>query len=158
MLELIVIVGILIIMLAVGVPMLSGYMRKYTVQKEMSQIYSDLMMERVKSVETGVPRGVVFNSPTSYTLFIFNDENRNLKFDGAKEESAAVVKNLSIALNGPPAGTVILFDGMGVPRGADWSVCTFNIYIDTPTRYNCVLVSAEKISKGIWNGSVCEPR
>jgi len=156
--ELIVIVVILMVILLIAVPMFGKYARKYYTENEINTIYTDLMTERFKAISTGIPRGMIVDSPTKYTLFTFDDKNFNLIFDGATEEADPLSKTLKIPLNGPAASTVILFDNRGMSRSANWGIGNFTIYINIPARFNCIVVSAGRIRKGVWNGSSCEAR
>ncbi len=158
LIEVIVIIAIMAILLAIGIPALSKYVKSYNVRNEINRLYSDLMKERVKAIETGIPRGVVFNSLKSYTVFVFNDTNHNLQFDGNNEELNPVNTTLSVPLNGPTPGTVIMFDNMGVSRTKQWGLGNFTVYINSPARYNCLVISSGRIRKGVWSNNACESR
>ncbi len=153
LIELIVIVSILSVLLAIGIPMLTKYLKKYGIEKEIVAIYSQLSSQRFKSMNTGVPHGIRFDSSKQYTVFVFKDSNYNLKFDSVNEEDSSQSESLQYALNGPQSGTVILFDKKGLARNSNWGLGSFTIYISSPARHNCINVSVGRIKMGVWNGS-----
>ena len=158
LIELLLVIAILAIMLAMGIPLLTGYVRKYNVEEETSQIYSDLVAQRFKSISTGNNYGIVFNT-NSYTLFRFNDANYNLKFDGAKEMSDAVTKKVKYEIlkkkanNNyiPATDSVVIFDRDGFARNTNWGIGGFTIKVDSSgidsLKYNCVIISTQRIKE-----------
>jgi len=161
LLEMIVVVLILLTMLAIAVPYLSGYMKKYNTQKEITRIYGDLSLQRFKSMNTGIPHGIRFDSTTQYTLFTFNDKNYNLKFDGVTEEKNALNVTLKYPLNNITPGSVIMFGDKGIARNNNWcsygdNVDNITLYISYPARHNCIEVSISRIVMGEYNAGKCE--
>ncbi len=154
--ELVVVVAILIILLSIATPMLMKYLKEYKVEEEISNIYSSLSSQRFKSMNSGIPHGIVFNSPTQYTVFTFNDKNYNLEFDGVQEEKNAKTIYLKYPLRGLNAGTVILFDINGIVKTSNWASGTFTMYINYPAKYNCLSVSPGRIKTGVWDGTACK--
>ncbi len=156
LLEMIVVVLILLTMLAIAVPYLSRYMKKYNTQKEITKIYSDLSLQRFKSMNTGIPHGIRFDSSTQYTIFTLDDKNYNLKFDGVSEEKDATTVTLKYPLNGIAPGSVIMFGDEGVARSSNWSFGSFTLYINYPARHNCIKVYISRIAMGEYNAGKCE--
>lgn len=157
LIELIVAVSILLIMLTIGMPYLSKYVRKYGIKQETSQIFSDLVAQRYKSITTGYNYGVMFNT-NSYILFKFKDTNYNLIFNGAQEMIDTVVKNVKYKIlkktgNGyvGASNDVVIFDKNGVARNRNWGFGSFTVKVNSPgissIRYNCVVISAERIKE-----------
>ena len=157
--ELIVLLAILSIMLAIGVPYLTKYIKKYGIEKETAQIYSDLVAQRFKSITTGENYGVAFNV-NSYTLFRFDDSNYNMKYDGPSEMADAVTKSVKYRIlkktNGgylSASNNIVIFDKNGVARNVNWGFGGFTIKVDSsgigPIRYNCVIISAQRIKEGV---------
>jgi prepilin-type N-terminal cleavage/methylation domain-containing protein len=156
LIELIVVVAIMIILLAIGIPQLSKYIKKYNVEKEITTLYGDLMNQRFKSMNSGIPHGVRFDSSKQYTIFTFDDQNYNLKFDDTNEEKDVSTKTVNYDLQkkgGSISGRVILFDKTGMTKDEKWKEGNLTIYIDYPTRYNCIAISSSRIKMGVWDAS-----
>ena len=154
LIEIIVVIAIAAILLAIAIPQFSKYAKKYSVEKEITEIYGDLVQQRFKSMNSGVPNGIRFDSKTEYTLFEFDDKNYNMVFDGTQEEKNPVQKSgLKFDLASPPAGTVVLFDRKGMAKNSNWGFGNFTVYINSPARYNCIAVSSNRIKMGVWDGS-----
>ena len=160
LIELIVVVAILAIVLAIGIPLLSKYIKKYNIEKETNQIYSDLVSQRFKSISTGGDYGIVFN-PNSYTLFRFNDIDYNMQFDETKEMADAATKNVKYRIlkkktDGsfvPAADNVVIFDKSGFVRNVNWGIGGFTIKVDSvgvgSMKYNCVIISTQRIKESM---------
>lgn len=157
LIELIVTVAILLIMLAIGVPYLSKYVRKYGIEQETSQIFSDLVMQRYKSVTTGDSYGVMFNT-SSYVLFKFKDTDYNLIFNGASEMIDTIIKNVKYKILKKigsgyvgASNDVVIFDKNGVARNRNWGFGSFTIKVDSDDissiKYNCVVISTDRIKE-----------
>lgn len=155
LIELVVVVAILTILLAIGVPLLTKYIKKYNIEKEIVELYSQLNSIKFKSMNTGTPHGIRFDSPKQYTIFVFKDSNYNLKFDGVTEEGDPHTFTLKYNLDAPKQGATILFDKNGISRNVNWGLGNLTIYINYPARHNCITVSGESIKMGEWNGSKC---
>jgi type II secretory pathway pseudopilin PulG len=154
LIELIVIVAIMIILLAIGIPQLSKYMQKYNVEKEITSLYGDLVNQRFKSMNSGIPHGVRFDSSKQYTIFTFDDKNYNLKFDDTNEEKDASIKTVNYDLQAGGnsiSGKVILFDKTGMAKTSSWGLGNFTIDINYPAKYNCLSISSSRIKMGVWN-------
>ena len=156
LIEILVVIAITAIVLAIAIPNFSKYVKKHGVEKEITEIYGDLVEQRFKSMSTGVPHGIRFDSATQYTLFEFDDKNYNMVFDGVGEEKNSVQKSgLKFDLEKKGSGGfpfAVLFDEMGVANN------NFTIRIDSPARYNCITVSSTRIKMGVWNSATnkCE--
>jgi len=156
LLELMVVITILILTLSIGMPKLISYIRKYNAENEITSLYSILTAQRFKSMNSGVPHGVYFDSSKQYTVFLFDDVNYNLKFDGVNEEKDTESFDLKYPLSSPVPGTTILFDENGMARNKNWALGSFTIRVSIPARYNCIAVSASRIAMGEWDGSKCK--
>ena len=151
LIEIFVVITITAIVLAIAVPNFSKYVKKYGVEKEITEIYGDLVEQRFKSMSSGVPNGVRFDSSTTYTLFEFNDTNYDMQYDGVGEEKNPVQRSgLKFDLAKPPAGTVVLFDERGMAKNVGTG---FTVYINSPARYNCIAVSSNRIKMGAWDSA-----
>ena len=159
LIELMVVVAIMIILLAIGIPQLSKYIKKYNVEKEITTLYSDLMNQRFKSMNSGIPHGVMFDSSKQYTLFTFDDKDYDLTFDNTSEEKDASIKIVNYDLqagSNSVNGMVILFDKTGMAKTSSWGLGNFTIDINYPARYNCITISSSRIKMGVWDGSDCQ--
>ena len=154
LIEIFVVITITAIVLAIAIPNFSKYVKKYGVEKEITEIYGDLVEQRFKSMSSGVPHGIRFDSATQYTLFEFNDTNYDMQYATGEEGNNTVQKSgLKFDLAKPPAGTVVLFDERGMAKNVGTG---FTVYINSPARYNCIKVHWNRIKMGEWDGSDCE--
>jgi len=155
LIEIFVVITITTIVLAIAVPNFSKYVKKYGVEKETTEIYGDLVEQRFKSMSSGVPNGVIFDSSTAYTLFEFDDADYNMQYTAGEEKDPIQKSGLKFDLAKPPAGTVVLFDERGMAKNVGTG---FTVYINSPARYNCIAVSSNRIKMGAWNSasSKCE--
>ena len=154
--ELIVIVAILVIVLAIAMPLLSKYLKQYRIDNEINTLYSNLVKQRFKSMNSGIPQGIRFDSTLKYTLFEFDDKNYNLKFDGVNEERNRESVTVSYSFNSNVVGKVIMFDSDGIARDENWGIGGLTVYVNFPANHNCVKVHISRIKLGVWNGSNCE--
>ena len=159
LIEIFVVITITTIVLAIAVPNFSKYVKKYGVEKEITEIYGDLVEQRFKSMSSGVPNGIKFDSATQCTLFEFNDANYNMEYDGVGEEKDPIQKSglkFNLAKKGSGAFPfAVLFDERGMAKNVGTG---FTVYINSPARYNCIAVSSNRIKMGAWNSasSKCE--
>jgi prepilin-type N-terminal cleavage/methylation domain-containing protein len=155
LIELIVVVAIMIVLLAIAMPQLSKYIKKYNTEKEVNTLYGYLMNQRFKSMNTGIPHGIRFDSSKQYTIFTFDDKNYNLKFDGASEEKNPQITSLKYEISAKSLNIpfVILFDKKGITKNDTWGLGGGTIYIDYPARYNCITISSSRVKMGVWDGS-----
>jgi len=152
LIEIFVVIAITAIVLAIAIPNFSKYVKKYGVEKEITEIYGDLVEQRFKSMSSGVPHGIRFDSATQYTLFEFDDKNYNMVFDGVGEEKNSVQKSgLKFDLICPvwnADNSIVMFDEKGVYRNKKWGGTGITIRIDSPARYNCIKVFSTRIKMG----------
>jgi len=157
--ELMISITVLTVMLAIAVPYLTKYVKKYGIEKETGQIFSDLVAQRFKSITTGENYGVVFNA-NSYILFKFNDSNYNMKYDGSSEMTDSIIKNVKYKIlkkigssYTDASNDVVIFDKNGVARNKNWGFGGFTIKIGSSDvasiRYNCVIISAQRIKESV---------
>ncbi len=158
LLELLIMIAVLTIVLSIGIPSLTTYIKKYNAENEITSLYSILTNQRFKSMNTGIPHGVYFDSNKKYTVFTFNDTNYNMKFDGNSEEKNGKSIDLRYPLSRPAPGAVILFDRNGMVRNKNWALGSFTIYVDVPAKYNCIAVSVSRIALGEWDGNRCKSK
>jgi type II secretory pathway pseudopilin PulG len=158
LIEIFVVITITAITLAVAIPNFSKYVKKYGVEKEITEIYGDLVEQRFKSMNSGVPNGIKFDLATQYTLFEFDDTNYDMIFDAGEDSNPVQKSGLKFDLEkkgGAIAGTVVLFDERGMAKNVGTGL---TVYINSPARYNCIAVSSNRIKMGAWNSasSKCE--
>lgn len=160
LIEVFVVITIITIVLAIAISNFSKYVKKYGVEKEITQVYGDLVEQRFKSINSGVPNGIRFDSPTQYTLFEFDDSQGspkyNMQYTAGEEKDPTQKSGLKFDLEkkgGAIAGTVVLFDEKGMAKNDSWGFDSFTILINSPARYNCIAVSSNRIKMGAWNSA-----
>ena len=173
LIELLVVISIIAIISTISMFAASKYAKKYKVVENMSQIYADLNALRFKSMSSGIPYGIRFNSPTKYTLFKLNDKNYNLIYDGIVEEAPCKICetktiDFSITTDIKTTEKVFLFDDRGVSRDINWSPGNGkdangnpeNFIIHTQasipeTRSTCIKIGVMDIRSGMWKNNSC---
>ncbi len=159
LIEIFVVITITAIALAIAIPNFSKYVKKYGVEKEITEIYGDLVEQRFKSMSSGVPNGMRFDSATAYTLFEFNDTNYNMQYTAGEEKDPIQKSGLKFDLICPvwPANnSIVMFDERGMYKNKNWGGTGITIRINSPARYNCIAVSSNRIKMGEWDGSDCK--
>jgi len=121
--------------------------------------------------------GIRLVSSASYVIFKFNDCNQNYAYnsDGcagpAREEAEArtISLPLSLELKRLDAGTLVdpadvtaddirIFDRFGMLRKNDWTTSpdfTLVVKHKSAGYAKCIIVGANQIREGLWNGSSC---
>jgi type II secretory pathway pseudopilin PulG len=160
LIEIFVVITITTIVLAVAIPNFSKYVKKYGVEKEITEIYGDLVEQRFKSMNSGVPNGIRFDSATQYTLFEFNDTTKyDMKYAAGEEKDPVQKSGLKFDLEkkgGAIADTVVLFDERGMARNKDWFHGGFTLHVkNSPkgTRCSCIKVYWTRIKTGMWDSA-----
>ena len=151
------------VLASIAIPGLSSYIKKYSIEKEVTMLFSDISEQRLKSMEKGDSYGILFNSNREYLLVKFLDSNYNLKVDSDEELIPIKRVDLKYPLSkkgGNLEGTIILFDNRGIARTANWGLGGITIFINYPARINCIIASPTSIKLGKWdeNTSECKPR
>ncbi len=151
LIELIVIVGLILTLLAISALSFNRYSVKYNVEREIRQLYANLMDARMRAMQQKRQYLVVLASG-SYTIYLDNDE------DGAVDPTDTVVTDLSQDKLPYPIA-------WGLAGGTDnfyfnsWGLVNINgnirISTSTDAEYDCINLRKTRINLGKWNGSSC---
>ncbi len=171
LLELLVLLGILIVLLAIAIPQTASWVNRYNAEAQIKQIYSDLMNTRAKAMQRNRMHFVAL-APGQYTVY----EDTSPQPDGDQDLNTAndttVLQNASkftISHNLPSLGTQgnyqVGFDPRGLIGGYDASgnkVVLSSNYIRVTTsaapEYDCINISSTRLKMGKFDGTNCNTK
>ena len=164
--ELVVTLSIITIMAAL-VPLGTDLIGRARVSSASKQLYADVQRLRVSAMtQKSRGFGIRFASPTTYTLFKFNDCNNDYRYDPdrcggeTKEEEVMNTRSLSSSLEFKKtnpgkdiANEVVIFDRFGIPRTANWAFGWRTIIVKNSGDADfmkCIVISTNRIREGLW--------
>jgi hypothetical protein len=111
MIELLVVAGLIIVMAAVSVPAIAGYLKNYTIRGATQQVAGEIQIARNKAIVKNVNAGVVFGILDSNTYrIVVEDEIPG----GVLAASHGALRDLPQGVVFvPAAGNALRFDRMG---------------------------------------------
>lgn len=181
LIEMLVVLSILGIILAIAGLGSEGVERQ-RVAGAFREVFADLQrvrqdaMTRATTTRPTVPptpaisrgAGIRFVSATQYAIFEFDDVDSDYMYDGVAEELAGssrtriLSSGLSFTLDGvDPAGTVIIFDRLGMPRTGAWAFAAgasdLRLVIQSArlAGIKCIAIGQARIREGVLNGASC---
>lgn len=172
LIEMLVVLSILGIILAIAGLGSEGVERQ-RVAGAFREVFADLQRVRQDAItrtstRTSRGAGIRFVSATEYAIFEFDDIDSDYVYDGMAEELAGSLRTrilssgLSFTLDGvDPAGTVIIFDKLGMPREVDWDPMAVGgnlrlvIQSTRLAGIKCIAIGQARIREGVLNGASC---
>ncbi len=157
LIEVIVVIAIMAIIMAIGIPSYTKWKRKYNIESDTREIFLLLNEARKRSLFEKKVCGVVWKTNPITSLSLACDTNNNEKIDddpsGAKVYSVVNLRdsfNINITLY-----KYVRFMKNGMAK--DWGR-VFYCPSSVDVSYNCVVVSNLRINMGHWDGNTCTPR
>lgn len=167
-------VAIAIIAVMVGIASL-GY--DFVVRERHSsatkEILADLLKTRMDSLVTGPTAttgsspnlrgfGVRFNTPSSYTIFAFNDANVDFTYSPSEEVNTllrTVASSTRLELSNNPDYKILMYDRMGLPtrvnaageRLSGSHSMTILVRDIQSTKVKCINIGVNSIREGAWD-------
>ena len=165
LIELIVVIAIIAILAAVAGFEFRGWIARYKVESQITQMHADLMSARVRAMQ-GNALYIIELANNSYT--ICEDTNGNNVCDNPGETGTDVSQalskpNLRYRLNWGlgGGGNRVFMDRRGIitPTGDVWSVQDVGaIWPAEDVDYDCVTVADTRINLGKYDGAICQAR
>ncbi|NOY65407.1 MAG: hypothetical protein GXO97_08450 [Nitrospirae bacterium] len=151
--ELLIIIAIMVALLSLAGYAYNAYMVRYNIEKEIKEIYADLMTARMRALQQNQQYLIQFGT-SSYTTYIDNDEDGQLDNPGDTLVGDLSKSGLSynLAWN---FGSIITFDSKGLSNvnGSVWISLPNNKPNDS--EYDCINISRTRIKMGKRNGANC---
>ena len=161
--ELLIVIAILATLLGIATLSYNSVMDRLYAEKQMKEMFTDLMNARVRAMQRNRPHFVVFTA-SQYT--VYEDMDPAPDGDGTLTVGADTMiqqKNLmpKYPLTWPAdwtAASPLQFNGKGlIPTDVVGGIPPWTVRISTPTsgEYDCIKVSEIKITMGKWDGATC---
>lgn len=149
--EMLIVIAVIGILAATATIQFGQWTRKYNIEREIKELYSDLMDARFKAMSRNRNNGIRLLNATQYTTL--DDQNNDGDFNDSGEVSVNT-KNLANQINwngNPPANTDLTFDSRGLasPNG------TISITNEAGAGYDCIEVFITRINMGQMSGGSC---
>jgi len=168
LIELMVVVSIMLLLLAWGIPSYTTWKLKHDVENEMIQLYSDLQLGRMTAYGSKVVSGVLWAGAASTNITsyqIMSDTNNNGTIDnGATQVPGTGTVTPKYPIVSSADQQSVSFDGRGflytanASDPADPVTFSVNVSLSSAAAMNCVCVSTTKITLGKMNAGVCQPK
>ncbi len=161
--------------------------RKERLSSATSQLLADVQKARLDGMLSSSPTlttirgvGIRFESPSSYTIFTYNDCNDNFAYDStgctgdtpeeinviSKTVSSSISLNVGIGSQFPPpqpttpSNAVLIFDKLGYPRQANWDSADVwvKLQYSALSDIKCIHIGTDAIREGVWNDTTCREK
>lgn len=149
--EMLIVIAIAGILMAIATIQFGQWTRKYNIEREIKELYSDLMNARMQATTKNRNNGIRLVSSTQYRTL--DDLNNDGDFNDAGEVSPNT-KNLTnqMSWNGnPPANTDLTFNSRGLASSSG----TISITNTVGAGYDCIAISTTRINMGQVIGGNC---
>lgn len=149
--EMLIVIAIAGILMAIATIQFGQWTRKYNIEREIKELYSDLMNARMQAMTKNRTNGIRLVSSTQYTTL--DDLNNDGDFNDAGEVSPNL-KNLTnqMSWNGnPPANSNLTFNSRGLASSSG----TISITNTVGAGYDCITISTTRINMGQMSGGSC---
>jgi prepilin-type N-terminal cleavage/methylation domain-containing protein len=164
LIELVVVVSIVMLLLAWGVPSYSTWKMKHDIETQMAQLYSDLQYTRMYAYGNKVVTGVYWGTGTSFTSYqIKYDASSplNNSIDDTADVQIGATVRPKYAITSSASQNSVSFDGRGflnLPSADNANPVTFSVSSTFGAGINCVSVSSTRVILGVMNAGSCAPK
>lgn len=149
--ELLIIIAIMIALVSIAGYAYNAYMVRYNIEKEIKELYADLMTARMRALQQNQQYLIQFGIST-YTTYIDNDQDSQVDNPGDTLVGDLSKSGLSYNLNWNFGGT-IAFDSKGLSNvnGSVWISLPNNKPNDS--EYDCIRVSRTRVKLGKYDAT-----
>lgn len=164
--EILMIISIIGILLGIGFFSFRGMMDRYNVEKQMKEMYVDLMSARIRAMQRNRIHFVTFTS-TQYAVY----EDTSPTPDGDGLFSAAtdsLIMQKSLMSNFPvtllpnttqwSALAPLQFNAKGQLATSVTTTGTVRVTVEANGEYDCIAISEIRNALGKWDGTQCKAR
>jgi prepilin-type N-terminal cleavage/methylation domain-containing protein len=164
--EILMIIAIISILLGIGFFSFRGMMDRYNVEKQMKEMYVDLMSARIRAMQRNRIHFVTFTSaPPQYSVY----EDTSPTPDGnglfsAATDSLIMQKSLmpNLPITYPAAwndnATLLQFTSKGLLDSSVTTTGTVRVTVEANGEYDCIAISEIRNALGKWDGTQCKAR
>jgi prepilin-type N-terminal cleavage/methylation domain-containing protein len=162
--EILMVVAIIGILLGIGFFAYRGMMDRYNVEKQMKEMYVDLMSARIRAMQRNRIHFVTFTS-TQYT--VYEDTSPAPDGDGlfsSATDSLIMQKSLmpKFPITYPAAwnnnATLLQFTSKGLLDPSLTTMGTIRVTVEANGEYDCIAISEVRNSLGKWDGTKCKAK
>ena len=166
MVDILMVVAILGILLGIGFFSYRGMMNRYNVEKQMKEMYVDLMSARIRAMQRNRIHFVTFTS-TQYA--VYEDTSPTPDGDGlfsAATDSLVMQKslmpNFPIVRSPDPNqwsnASPLQLNAKGLLDTSVTTTGTVRVTVEANGEYDCIAISEIRSSLGKWDGTQCKAR
>jgi len=162
--EILIVVSIISILLGIGFTAYRGMMDRYNIEKQMKEMYVDLMSARIRAMQRNRIHFVTF-TPTQYA--VYEDTSPAPDGDGLFTVATdSLVMQKSLMSNFPityPAAwnnnaTLLQFTSKGLLDSSVTTPGTVRVTVEKNGEYDCVAISEIRNALGKWDGTQCKAK
>ncbi len=164
LIELMVVVSLMTLLAAWGIPAYSTWNAKHNVEGEIARLYGDIQFARMTAYGSKNLTGLFWGGGTKvaqYTI-LTNTTTNAASIDSGATQIGATVSTANNPLTATVNQKSVSFDGRGFLYSSYASdpatQLTFYVTPDYGAGTDCVSVSLTMIVSGKWNGTSCNPR
>ncbi|NTW60220.1 MAG: hypothetical protein HGB21_02740 [Nitrospirae bacterium] len=168
MIEIIMVVAIIGILIGIGFFSYRGMMDRYNVEKQIKEMYVDLMSTRIRAMQRNRIHFVAFTS-TQYA--VYEDTSPVPDGDGTLTIGAdtqilqkSLMPNFPVTITSwpPPnqwsAASPLQFNAKGLLDTNVTTTGTVRVTVEANGEYDCIAISEVRNSLGKWDGTQCKAR
>ncbi len=151
--EVLIVMVIMGILMGIGALSFRGMQQRYTVERQVKQMYTDLMNARLRAVQRDRMQFVAFPTSTGYSVYEEPDGGNGVFSSATDSLVSTNALQTSYSIVSVPAITLMTFSTKGLldPTQA-------GTILITPTaggEYDCISIDQIKTGMGQWNGTQC---
>ena len=162
--EILMVIAIISILLGIGFFAYRGMMDRYNVEKQMKEMYVDLMSARIRAMQRNRVHFVTFTS-TQYA--VYEDTSPTPDGDGlfsAATDSLIMQKSLmpNFPITYPAAwnnnATLLQFNSKGLLDPSVTATGMVRVTVEKNGEYDCIAISEIRNTLGKWDGTQCKAK
>lgn len=164
--EILMVIAIVGILLGIGFFYFQGMMDRYNIEKQMKEMYVDLMSARIRAMQRNRLHFVTF-APTQYA--VYEDTSPAPDGDGlfsAVTDSLIIQKSLQPKFpvvrtpdpNQWSAASPLQFNARGLLDTSVTPTGTVRVTVEANGEYDCIAISEIRSSLGKWDGTQCKAK
>lgn len=163
LIELMVVISLVALLLAWGIPAFSTWNARNNVEGEIAQLYSNLQYARTNAYANKNLTGIYWGGSASIAQYqiMTNTTQNATTIDTGASQIGATVSTAQHPLTATPNQKSVSFNGRGFLNTADSNdsanPITFYISPSEGAGTDCVSVSLTRIVSGKWDGTSCNP-
>ena len=157
LIELMVVIAIVAIILAMGIPAFSSWKHRHDVESQINQLYSDIQLARSTAYVNKKLAGISWSAANFSQYQILTNASASTYVTSTGSSVVQTVGPASFPMNSNLGSLSLTFNGRGFVSAP--STLPMNIYVSSSygSLTTCVSVSLTRITLGTWKGGNCAP-